>query len=484
MVEWIGEFQEEINKAAGNDFLKFNAVIWKPGSEKQKENDPRVQINSENAFPFLDTELYWDEDATLPFKVHLKPNQELKYLNMGSAHTPGCFKAITTGVCKRLAKLTTLNDKNKDKKLNELYPIHFKALKEAELTSEEEIPTLEFQQSKTTEELQKNSIPARLKKRRENDRKRSTFFKIGYCTYWEVPIHIMINDIKKKFPSLSWLRISMSYHRFNNLRELFQGDLATKLSKNLKSKEFEALNCNCRKNEKCKFDGKCRSSIVVYKAICNTTGKAYIGNTQQFVKKRIQQHVQDVKRLVVSKMNSDSFATHFGKLIPEGTEKKAIKGLVDLKVEIIWQGNPISCVKTFGTRNCKLCTKERLEIVKTCKYYPNKIINKCNEVYGACRHKPRFHRFEQHPLASTDESGKDEKSKKPKAKISRSTTTNITEDELLVCTEVGKIFRTLEPTKKVKKKCEKIFKQPTRYSERLASRPGKTTIQKTSKPAT
>ena len=55
-------------------------------------------------------------------------------------------------------------------------------------------------------------------------------------------------------------------------------------------------------------------------------------------------NVQDVKSLIVSDKNSDSFAAHFARLIPADTEKKAINGLVDYKVEIMWKGDPISCV--------------------------------------------------------------------------------------------------------------------------------------------
>ena len=168
---------------------------------------------------------------------------------------PGCFKAITTGVCKRLAKLTSLTEGNKNKKLDELYPVHFRALSAANLLSTT-IPTLEEQQSsslaiKNDEEWEK------LKKRKAKDRKRMTFFKIGYSDFWGKPIHKIINEIKRKFPQLSWLRISMSYHRFCNIRELLQGDLGSKLSKNLESLDFATLPCNCRKKASCRFDGKC-----------------------------------------------------------------------------------------------------------------------------------------------------------------------------------------------------------------------------------
>ena len=45
------------------------------------------------------------------------------------------------------------------------------------------------------------------------------------------------------------------------------------------------------------------------------------------------------------------------------------------------------------------------------------MINKCNEVYGACRHKPNFHRFNQLPTSdaktSTDEPTKGERVEPP-----------------------------------------------------------------------
>jgi len=62
-------------------------------------------------FPFLDMELYWT-DQDLRFKVHLKENQKLKYLNRGSAHMSACFQAIPSGVLGRLAKLTSLTDES------------------------------------------------------------------------------------------------------------------------------------------------------------------------------------------------------------------------------------------------------------------------------------------------------------------------------------------------------------------------------------
>ena len=113
-------------------------------------------------------------------------------------------------------------------------------------------------------------------------------------------------------------------------------------------------------------------------------------------------------------------------MIPPETDKKKIKDYVRVKIEILWQGNPMSCVKTFGTRACKLCSKERSAILKLTRKTPNLAINKCNEVYGACRHKPRFHRFNQSHSSdaktSTDESVKDKRVTNPSSTTSARST--------------------------------------------------------------
>ena len=102
--------------------------------------------------------------------------------------------------------------------------------------------------------------------------------------------------------------------------------------------------------------------------------------------------------------------------------------MVKVQVDILWKGNPLSCVKTFGTRGCKLCAKERMAILKLVRLEPDKAINKNNEVYGACRHRPRFHRFcrlARSVNASTVESEMDERVTTPGSTSSASTCSSV-----------------------------------------------------------
>ena len=91
---------------------------------------------------------------------------------------------------------------------------------------------------------------------------------------------------------------------------------------------------------------------------------------------------------------SDSFAKHFAQHHKNRQTKLTIGAArKQVSVSILWQGNAISCNKSFGKLACSLCMKERILILKYSRENPNLIINSNSEFYGACRHKPKFHRY-------------------------------------------------------------------------------------------
>ena len=127
-----------------------------------------------------------------------------------------------------------------------------------------------------------------------------------------MPIHGTVKSIRDKH-DLKWLRISMSYHRFTNLREILQGDLSGKIMHGIQSLEFMNEPCNCHGNKtgKCEYSDICRHRMIVYENTCSNTGKSYIGNTQQHCKKRMQQHNGKTINQLKEGMKSDSFAKHY-----------------------------------------------------------------------------------------------------------------------------------------------------------------------------
>ena len=177
--------------------------------------------------------------------------------------------------------------------------------------------------------------------------------------------------------------------------------------------------CNCnggKVDDKCPYGGKCRETTLVYKVTCTVCDKQYIGNTQQTLKERMNGHYQDVRYLVKIGKHSDSFAKHFAEHFVKGEAplKKGDIGKIcagDVrnicKFDIIWKGDPIAVSKGFKTRSCRLCQSERKAILKAIWEEPERVINSSNEIHGACRHNPKFHRLMMN--ASTDERGKREK---------------------------------------------------------------------------
>ena len=79
------------------------------------------------------------------------------------------------------------------------------------------------------------------------------------------------------------------------------------------------------------------------------------------------------------------------------------RAMVEMKV--LWKGNIISCMKSFGKKNCKLCMKEKMEILNKWETNPNTLINSRSEIFGGCRHKPKLHRYliRPHGQAGTDD---------------------------------------------------------------------------------
>ena len=133
---------------------------------------------------------------------------------------------------------------------------------------------------------------------------------------------------------------------------------------------------------------------MVHKETCRLCNKFYLGCTQNYHKNRNSQHLGYVKRLVCKGKKSDSHAEHFAEHFKQLKAKCTIARVREMtEKEIIWQGDPIACVKSFGTKSCVLCMQERCAILKASNTCPDSLINSRNEIFGGCRHIPRFHRF-------------------------------------------------------------------------------------------
>jgi len=99
--------------------------------------------------------------------------------------------------------------------------------------------------------------------------------------------------------SLKWPRVSMSYDRFIDLREIFQGDL---------SRNYQLVQCprilSCHTATEGLVEEHLSVAMTMFagdqvcKNKCKNTGKAHLMNSQPKFKARTQQHFWEVRRLV------------------------------------------------------------------------------------------------------------------------------------------------------------------------------------------
>jgi uncharacterized Zn-finger protein len=84
IVDWRNNFQKKVNKLAGASYLQFTCSVWLDKAKRLSpttDSNKSVSTERKNVFPYLDMEMSWSNNDELNFRVHLKPNQKLKYLN-------------------------------------------------------------------------------------------------------------------------------------------------------------------------------------------------------------------------------------------------------------------------------------------------------------------------------------------------------------------------------------------------------------------
>ena len=83
-----------------------------------------------------------------------------------------------------------------------------------------------------------------------------------------------------------------------------------------------------------------------------------MGNTQNTLKKRMEQHFQDVAQKVQHDKNPDTFAALFAQHYDQNPTPQQCREI--MKFEILSKVNPIGSMKTWSKSSCKLRMKEIL----------------------------------------------------------------------------------------------------------------------------
>ena len=211
----------------------------------------------------------WYPEGDLQFGLFRKRGHQLKYVGKDSTHTPGTPGAIPSGVLNRLDKLTSRNPSIPAEAVDKIYSDQMNAFRKAGLA-----PPV-FPTMKDLWRKQDKKVEIEQERDFDGNKNRNVYFCVAYSRYFYTSIHRVIDRLKTSF-NLTWLRVKMSYHRFNNLAELLNRDLAAKIGRGIFSKDLMDRECNCslpyKVNGKCAYEGKCRSTVKM-KSL--TIDKAY-----------------------------------------------------------------------------------------------------------------------------------------------------------------------------------------------------------------
>ena len=145
-----------------------------------------------------------------------------------------------------------------------------------------------------------------------------------------------------------------------------------------KSQENTILtpSCNCRKNNPCPLDGKCRTKNLIYQATVQTHQtpprfENYIGMTANEFKTRHSNHKKSFK--TAKYRTETTLSQYIWDLKNEGIS-------YDIKWKILDRSRPYNPI----TGVCSLCTLEKYYII--CKPELG-TLNRKEEIFNSCRHR-------------------------------------------------------------------------------------------------
>ena len=123
------------------------------------------------------------------------------------------------------------------------------------------------------------------------------------------------------------------------------------------------------------MNGECTMSSLIYKAILSVEGHAeyfYVGQTSSTFKSRLANHKSDIKL----RHRSGTALSHFIWRMKDQGKNWSIK----------WEKVCEAAVYNRDSKQCHLCSEEKLEILRLMQKFPNNTINKRSELLSYCHH--------------------------------------------------------------------------------------------------
>ena len=332
-------------------------------TEKGKQNickvfsDNGLRITMEvnkKVVNFLDVTL---DLKTGQYKLYMKPNNKLQYINVHSNHPPSTLKSIPQSINKRLSEISSCKE----------------AFYKAAPTYQQALDESGFDFKLHYEDSQHETI--------KRPRKRNI---IWFNPPYDLSVKTNIGKeflriITKCFPPSNKLykifnrsTVKLSYSCMPNMKAMIDGNN----KKLLEIEKSDSRTCNCPKNATCPLDGECLASDIVYQATvtCDNKEETYVGITATSFKARFANHKASFKSK--QKRNSTELSKHIWEL-------KDNKLNYAIKWKILCHAPHYS----NKTKKCNLCLSEKYYIL----YKQNTAsLNKKSELLSKCRHKDKF----------------------------------------------------------------------------------------------
>ena len=312
---------------------------------------------------FLDVTFDLHAETYEPYR---KPNDEPLYINTESNHPRPVIRNIPKAVNKRLATISS-----SDEKFNKHKENYQKAL-----TNSGYRHTLTY--SKETGEGTE-------KRGKKNRKRKVIYFNPPYNKNLKTNIgKEFLKLIDKNFPKDNKLSkiinrktVKISYSCTSNMRAIITAHNKKILNE---QKQENDPPCNCQSS--CVLPGGCRTKCVVYKATATHENKRveYVGSTANEFKVRYRNHKSSF--INENKKNETALSQYiWANDLNKNEDNEKIHPTVS------WEILKKCSVYRGGQDTCSLCTGEKLEILKN-KVNPSNI-NHRSDLGGRCAHRNR-----------------------------------------------------------------------------------------------
>ena len=323
---------------------------------------------------FLDVLLDLQTGEHMPY---IKKNSQLKYVQKGSNHPPNVTKNLPLNINRRLQNISSNQKCFNTERLryqNALYNAGY----EVELEYDRKYAT-KYNSSKRFNAPQYQHQNRNVKRSRQ-----VIWYNPPFNLYCANKVGKEFRDICQKHFGNGGILGKLFNKNKLKLSYSCMGSLDSKISahnrKVLEKTKTVSVGCNCQKKSTCPMVGQCNWSDIIYEAeVCldnqsRGEGMIYVGQASGSWKLRYHNHTNSFRKI---ELRADTdLSNYVWDLKSAGKNHK-----------IFWRKISQEYPYSKISKRCKLCSREKIEILKLKKKYPTRVLNKRTGLLAPCLHR-------------------------------------------------------------------------------------------------